>query len=100
MALVEALTSARLSVAPKSTATTPEFRYLCRLLHRKAPLYTELILDRVLLAHPPLHRRPLLKHNCAAEIAHLGGCSLDLMVKAAQVIEHADFREINIDASS
>lgn len=98
MNLADAMTASRVSLAPMVAVTTAEFRYLCRLLNRRASLYTEMIVDRALLRSPPPIRQRMLQSHCSGEIAQLGGSDPEFMLPAAKLVEQAGFKQININA--
>lgn len=88
--------SHRFCVAPMMNHTDRHFRYLLRLISRRARLYTEMVTtgallhgdaERYLTFHP--HEHPLAMQ--------LGGSDPDELSRCAQMAERAGFDEVNLN---
>ena len=85
-----------ISIAPMVDVTDRHFRYMCRLLTKRALLYTEMITAPAIIRG---NRSSLLSFDkfekpLAIQIA---GSNPDEMLKAVKIIEEWDFDEINLN---
>ncbi|AFJ02837.1 tRNA dihydrouridine synthase A [Methylophaga frappieri] len=86
----------RLSVAPMLDWTDRDFRYLCRLLSKRAMLYTEMVTTGALL-HGDVAR--FLAHDAQEYplALQLGGSDPEDLATCAKLAESAGFQEINLN---
>lgn len=88
--------SRRFSVAPMMDWTTPHFRYLARLLSRRALLYTEMVTTGALI-HGDTKR--FLRHDPSEYplALQLGGSNPDELAHCARLAEQYGFDEVNLN---
>ncbi|GGY64175.1 tRNA dihydrouridine(20/20a) synthase DusA [Marinobacter zhanjiangensis] len=88
--------SRRFSVAPMMDWTTPHFRYLARLLSRRALLYTEMVTTGALI-HGDTAR--FLRHHPAEYplALQLGGSNPEELAHCARLAEAYGFDEVNLN---
>ncbi|MFC4258632.1 tRNA dihydrouridine(20/20a) synthase DusA [Marinobacter lacisalsi] len=88
--------SRRFSVAPMMDWTTPHFRYLARLLSRRALLYTEMVTTGALI-HGDTGR--FLRHHPAEYplALQLGGSNPSELAQCAALAEEYGFDEVNLN---
>lgn len=88
--------SRRFSVAPMMDWTTPHFRYLARLLSRRALLYTEMVTTGALI-HGDTER--FLRHNAEEYplALQLGGSNPEELAHCAGLAEQFGFDEVNLN---
>ena len=86
----------RFSVAPMMECTDRHFRYLARLLTKRALLYTEMITSAALVHGDRDHllAYDAFEHPVALQ---LGGSKVDEMAQAAELAETYGFDEVNIN---
>lgn len=85
-----------LSIAPMMARTDRHFRYLARLITRRALLYTEMITTGALLRGDAAR---LLAHDPAEHplALQLGGCAPKDLAHCARLAEEAGFDEVNLN---
>ncbi|QBM17454.1 tRNA-dihydrouridine(20/20a) synthase [Marinobacter sp. JH2] len=88
--------SRRFSIAPMMDWTTPHFRYLARILSRRALLYTEMVTTGALI-HGDTQR--FLRHDPAEYplALQLGGSNPDELAECAKLAEEYGFSEVNLN---
>ena len=88
--------SRRFSVAPMMDWTTRHYRYLARILSRRALLYTEMVTTGALI-HGDTER--FLRHDPAEYplALQLGGSDPDELARCAALAEQAGFSEVNLN---
>lgn len=88
--------SRRFCVAPMMDWTTPQFRYLARLLSRHTLLYTEMVTTGALI-HGDTER--FLHHNPAEYplALQLGGSNPEELAHCARLAEQFGFSEVNLN---
>ncbi len=86
----------RFSVAPMMEWTDRHFRYFCRLLSRRAVLYTEMVTTGALLYGDAQRflRYSAQEHPLALQ---LGGSNPDELAKCAELAEQWGYAEINLN---
>ncbi len=86
----------RLSVAPMMEWTTPEFRYLVRLISRRTLLFTEMVVAQAVLHGP---REQLLAYDADEHpvIFQLGGSDPDALAEASRIIADYGYDGINLN---
>lgn len=91
-----AVLSRRFSVAPMMDWTTRHYRYLARILSRRALLYTEMVTTGALI-HGDTER--FLRHDPAEYplALQLGGSDPDELARCAALAEQAGFSEVNLN---
>ena len=88
-----------IEVAPMLDITYSEFRYMMRLVTKRARLWTEMIVDNTLIHSDESKLRRLLgydecEHPC---VMQLGGSNPDLLAKASSLVETFGYDEINLN---
>ncbi len=88
--------SRRFSVAPMMDWTTRHYRYLARILSRKALLYTEMVTTGALI-HGDTER--FLRHDASEYplALQLGGSDPDELARCAALAEQYGFSEVNLN---
>jgi len=88
--------SHRFCVAPMMDWTTPHFRYLARILSRRALLYTEMVTTGALIHGEPA--RFLRYHPSEHPLAlQLGGSDPDELARCARLAARYGFDEVNLN---
>ena len=90
------LSSWRFCIAPMMQYTDRHYRFLARLLSRRARLYTEMVVASAILRGDPQRflRHDSQEHPVALQ---LGGCEPAELAAAARMGEQAGFDEINLN---
>ncbi|HLV76822.1 MAG TPA: tRNA dihydrouridine(20/20a) synthase DusA [Marinobacter sp.] len=88
--------SRRFCVAPMMDWTTPHFRYLARILSRRALLYTEMVTTGALI-HGDTER--LLRHDPSEYplALQLGGSDAGELAQCARLAQQYGFNEVNLN---
>lgn len=86
----------RISIAPMVDITDRHFRYFCRLLTKRAMLYTEMITSSAIIHGD---RNKLLDFNPVEKpiALQLAGCDKEEIAEAVKIAEDWDYDEINLN---
>ena len=86
----------RISIAPMVDVTDRHFRYLCRILTKKAFLYTEMITAPAVIRG---NRESLLSFNPIEKplVLQIAGSNPDEIGEAVRIAENWDYDEINLN---
>lgn len=86
----------RLSIAPMVDVTDRHFRYFCRLLTKKAFLYTEMITAKAIIHGD---RNKLLDFDVFEKpiVLQIAGCDVEEVAEAVRIAEDWDYDEINLN---
>lgn len=86
----------RISIAPMVDITDRHFRYFCRLLTKRAMLYTEMITSSAIIHGD---RNKLLDFNPVEKpiALQLAGCDKKEIAEAVKIAEEWDYDEINLN---
>mmetsp|Transcript_17063 Transcript_17063/g.37112 ORF Transcript_17063/g.37112 Transcript_17063/m.37112 type:complete len:493 (-) Transcript_17063:102-1580(-) len=93
----------RFSVAPMLDVTNNHFRHLCRLISKRAVLYTEMVVDNTLIHNPHnlerfLHyNRTPDQHSQHPVVLQLGGSDPDKLAAAAQLAAPFGYDAVNLN---
>ncbi|WP_372965626.1 tRNA dihydrouridine(20/20a) synthase DusA [Marinobacter sp.] len=88
--------SRRFCIAPMMDWTTPHFRYLARILSRRALLYTEMVTTGALI-HGDTQR--FLRHDTSEYplALQLGGSNANELAECAKLAQQFGFNEVNLN---
>ena len=88
----------RFSVAPMLEITNKHWRFLARLLTKRATLYTEMINANCILNHKDGHQKLLDYQPCENKLVlQLGGNDPLKLARCAQIAEQMGYDEVNLN---